>query len=377
MTVVRTGIDRVVRGEIDLTGAGRIGLVTNRAARTTWGQWTGDALSAAGCRIALILTPEHGLDALAGAGVPIAHDQLDTLPVLSLYGAEDAAVEKAMTDIDALLVDLPDVGCRYYTYPWTIRRVLALAARHGLPVTLLDRPNPLSGTVIEGNLPVASLRSAVCASWIPVRHGLTNGELARWNRRYFGLEVELTVVRVTGWMRDMRWEQLGLPWVAPSPALVSIEAVRAYPGTCLFEGTNISEGRGTDQPFQLIGAPFLDGSEFAARLSDDESLVGARVVSIDFTPTTSKWVGEQCHGVTITIEDPDRFQPVQAGLALLAGLCMEAKFKFRDAHFDALAGTPEWRLKLEGGASAAQITTGWSADEHLFRHRRAEILLYE
>jgi uncharacterized protein YbbC (DUF1343 family) len=373
---VYSGVDRLALGAAELPRSARLGLLTNRAARTSSDRWTGTVLLDRGYHLTLLLTPEHGLAVDAAAGAPVSHSQFGGIPVLSLYGADMSPVEGALETVDALVVDLPDVGCRYYTYGWTVREVLKLAARHGKPVYCLDRPNPLDGMAIEGNKPARGYDSAVCASSVPVRHGLTLGELAVWNRHDLGLEVEISVVRVEGWQRPMAWAETGLPWTPPSPAIRSAEATDFYPGTCLIEGTNVSEGRGTEAPFTLVGAPFLDGGWLATVLSDDEALAGASVEPVDFTPQSSKWVGRWCSGVRLTMNDRSEFRPVRAGLALVAALATHPEFAFLPGQFDALAGTGSWRERLMRGMTPAEIAEEWASDEVNFRVEREALLLY-
>jgi uncharacterized protein YbbC (DUF1343 family) len=284
-------------------------------------------------------------------------------------------VEDAVSGVDLLIVDLPDVGCRYYTYPWTAREVLRLAARHGKPVVLLDRPNPLGGVAIEGSLQDDGADSAVCASPVPVRHGLTFGELALWNQQSWGIDVALTVVAASGWCRELWGDETGLPFVPPSPNLGSFTAVLLYPGTCLIEGTNVSEGRGTDCPFQVVGAPFVDASALARELSRSSLLTGATLREVRFTATSGKWAGEECRGVELDVGDRASFHPVEAGVALIAALRRHNGFAFRAA-FDRLAGTSRWREALERGAEPEEIVAAWRTDEDGFRTARAGTLLY-
>jgi uncharacterized protein YbbC (DUF1343 family) len=298
------------------------------------------------------------------------------VPVLSLYGADPSRIDEALRGVEALVVDLPDVGCRYYTYPWTVRELLRRAARHALPVTLLDRPNPLGGAAVEGSVPDPGLDSPVCASPVPVRHGLTMGELALWNHSAHAIGANLSVVPMAGWRRSMLWDGTGLAWVAPSPALPSVEAALVYPGTCLLEGTNVSEGRGTDKPFQVLGAPFLDAAALVARLSASGHLAGVALTETSFTPASSKWAGQTCRGVRIEVRDAGVFRPVAAGVAIVAALCRHAGFEFRPSQFDALAGTGAWRRSLEQGAPAEEIVGRWRTDEAGFWRERAGILLY-
>jgi uncharacterized protein YbbC (DUF1343 family) len=269
------------------------------------------------------------------------------------------------------------VGCRYYTYPATVQETLRLAGSRGVPVVLLDRPNPLGGLAIEGNLPDPGIESNVCASRVPVRHGLTLGELTRWNVADRAIEVDLTVVPCSGWRRHMFWPQTGLPWVPPSPALRSFTATLIYPGTCLLEGTTTSEGRGTDTPFEVVGAPGVDAEHLATTLSESPLTTGARFEPVTFTSSASKWAGEECQGIRITVEDPVSFHPVATGLALVHALMTTPGFAFRERFFDLLSGTSRTREQLQAGADPAEIAAGWAQGEQRFREARRAVLLYD
>ncbi len=377
MTAVRTGLDRVRDGEISLDRGSRWALLTNRAARAADGAWSGDALRDAGYRLALYLSPEHGLEATAGAGAEVGHSSLGDVPVLSLYGADPEPVEKALETADGVIVDLPDAGCRYYTYPATVQETLRLCGSRGVPVVLLDRSNPLGGMAIEGNLPDPGIESDVCASRVPVRHGLTLGELTRWNVAHRHIGVDFSVIPCAGWKREMLWPQTDLPWVPPSPALRSFSATLIYPGTCLLEGTTMSEGRGTETPFEVVGAPGVDAGLLADRLSAGSLTTGARFEPAAFTPAASKWQGQECNGVRVVVEDPVSFHPVATGLAIVHALMTALGFAFRDRFFDLLSGTSRVREQLQAGADPADIAAGWAEDERVFREARRSILLYD
>jgi uncharacterized protein YbbC (DUF1343 family) len=311
----------------------------------------------------------------APAGAPVAHGTHAGIPVLSLYGGERAAVEEALPTVDLVVVDLPDVGCRYYTYAWTVIEALKQAARRDRPVIVLDRPNPLGGRV-EGNLPESDTYSAVCASRVPVRHGLTLGELTLWNRLVHGIDGALEIIRCGGWRRDSEWPRLGFPWIPPSPALRDFASVAIYPGTCLVEGTNLSEGRGTERPFTCVGAPFLDGRALAAALTSHPCLDGIAVRPVEFTPRSSKWAGERCGGVALEVTDQYRARPARAGLAVIEAAMRISGFRFEARHFDALAGTSRWREQLEAGVAAVEIAAAWEADELRFAEERRQVELY-
>ena len=323
---VAFGVDRVVRDGALLPLAARVGLVTNEAARLA-----GDAavrsrvaLLAAGVPIVRLFSPEHGLAAVGEDGAPMRDgvDATTGLPVVSLYGERFAPPAESLADLDLVLFDVPDVGARFYTYAWTLSHVLEACARAGTPLAVLDRPNPLGGVLAGAEGPM--LDEATCASFIgrwsiPIRHALTLGELARLWAQTRVREARLSVVTCDGWRRDMMWPALALPWIPTSPAMPSFDAALAYPGTCLFEGTNLGVGRGTAHPFQQVGAPWLD----AARVLDAVQLPaewGMQLAATSFSPGEGPYAGQACHGVRLTAVDARRVRPVAAGLALLAAV---------------------------------------------------------
>lgn len=376
MPHVVCGADQVGRGDLPVDPSTRVALLTNRSARSSSGEWVGEIV-ARQTNLILLLSPEHGLSVDAPAGARVPHARMGELPIWSLYGAATDGLEEAISAVDLLVVDLPDVGFRYYTYPWTMHTVLLLAARLGKPVWVLDRPNPVGGIRVEGGLPEAEYESAVCEVGLPVRHGLTLGERALWQVRTRDIDVDLSVVTMQGWKRTMTWDETGLIWVAPSPALPSAHAALLYGSTCLLEGTNLSEGRGTETPFEVLGAPFVDARGLVERLHADPSLVGLAMEETRFIPSRDKWSGEQCFGVRLRVVDPRALHPVRAGLAIISALLQIPGFAFRERHFDALAGTDRWRQALEAGADAATIAESWADDESRFQAERESMLLYD
>lgn len=372
MTVL-TALDRLAAGEVRPNPAERIALLSNQVSRAADGRWAFEVLRDAGFPVTLLLGPEHGLDASAAAGAHVGHGRLGDIPVLSLYGADQAPVEEALDSVDRIMVDLPDVGARYYTYPWTVRETMRMAARHDVRVTILDRPNPLGGENIEGN--IAELDSAVSSSPVPIRHGLTLGELSLWNCEMHSIPVALDVIPVMGWRRSQYFDETGLPWVSPSPNLNNLEATLLYPGTCLVEGTTLSEGRGTDAPFRQLGSPRLDADGILDSLRGDDALAGLALEKVSFTPSSSKWAGEECRGLRLTVTDRQVLHPVRAGLALIGALRQSPDFAFLP-FFDNLAGTKTWRERLSQGAEPEAITDAFRAGENAFRNERQRVLLY-
>jgi uncharacterized protein YbbC (DUF1343 family) len=291
-----------------------------------------------------------------------------------------------LTGLDALVVDLQDVGARYYTFVWTMALAMRAAADARVPVIVLDRPNPLGGRDLEGNWPDPRFASFVGLHPLPIRHGMTIGELAAYLNATHALGADLTVVPMRGWRRAMRWEDTGCPWVAPSPNMPTPDTARVYPGGCLLEGTNLSEGRGTTRPFELVGAPFLDGERLGAALGR-RRLAGVVFRPAAFQPTFHKHAGRLCHGVQVHVTDAAKFRSVATYLALIAEARRQAPrgFRWRRPPYefvrdrlpiDLLTGGPEIRLAIERGASLATLARRWQAPLDRFARARRPYLSY-
>lgn len=366
-STVRFGIDTLLTQHLTALQGLRIGLVTNDAATTAVLPRpmtpVRRALQQAGVQLCTLFSPEHGMGAGAddGAQVVDAHDGLTGLPIYSLYGATIRPAPAQLANLDLLLFDIPDIGTRFYTYSWTLSHVMEACAEVGLPLWVLDRPNPLGGDLSQAEGPMLdeSQISTFVGRWsIPIRHNLTLGELAcLWNgeRR---LGVNLTVIPVQGWQRNQAWSALGLPFVPTSPAMPSAETALIYPGACLFEGTNLSEGRGTSTPFRVIGAPWLDGWAAVNKLNAQE-LPGVAARAVPFTPSASKYAGQLCQGVMLHVLDEQAFRPVATGLHLLAIIIRQHLDHFQwlpyptavnaagQGHFDRLIGNVTIRDALQ------------------------------
>jgi uncharacterized protein YbbC (DUF1343 family) len=291
-----------------------------------------------------------------------------------------------LRDIDALVVDLQDVGARYYTFVWTTALAMQACARAERPVVVLDRPNPLGGTALEGNVGDPAYRSFVGLYPLPVRHGMTIAEIAAYVNETHGLGCDLTVVPMAGWRRAMTWEDTGLPWVAPSPNMPTPDTARVYPGGCLIEGTNLSEGRGTTRPFELVGAPFLDGRRLAAALAR-RRLPGVSFRAAAFAPAFHKWTGRVCEGVQVHVTAPARFRPFATYLTLIAEVRRQAprgfrwrrppyEFEAKKLPIDLLCGGDAIRRALQKSTPVATLERGWRADLERFARARREYLLY-
>jgi uncharacterized protein YbbC (DUF1343 family) len=342
MPPVSFGVDRLIADSSLLGGAARVGLVTNDAARLARdaGRHARAALIAAGVPVVRLFGPEHGLSAVADDGAAVADgtDPLTRLPVVSLYGERMRPDAESLSDLDAVLFDIPDVGVRFYTYTWTLYHIMAACAHTGTRVVVLDRPNPLGGDLVSAAGPVLDLacRSFIGEDAIPIRHQLTLGELARlWQRDHFP-KVRLDVIACDGWTRAMRWPDTLLPWVPTSPAMPSFESVQLYAGTCLFEATNLSVGRGTDVPFQQIGAPWLDVDAVLADLARRVPK-GVEFNEVVFVSATGPYAGEECRGIRITVTRASALRPVALGLLLMAAVASTHRLRFQWARYPTAA----------------------------------------
>ena len=382
---VRTGLEVLLaEGEPALTGR-RVGLVTNHTAVDRRLRSVIDLLhQSSWVELVALFGPEHGVrgDAQAGVEVGAATDARTGLPVHSLYGETQRPTAEMLSGLDALVFDIQDVGVRYATYVSTMAYAQEAAAGVGLPFVVLDRPNPLTGRRVEGGILDPALASFVGVHPVPVCHGLTVGELARLFAAEHGWPPP-AAVSMRGWRRAHWFDATGLPWVQPSPNLPTLDSVTLYPGTCLIEGTNASEGRGTTRPFEYVGAPWLDPFELAAEL-DRRHLPGVAFRPAFFTPTFSKHAGQRCGGVQVHVTDRQALQPVRLGLHLLHAIrgLDPAAFAWREGQaggffVDLLLGSDRPRQLLDDGAAVDDITAGWETDVRAFEDRRRPFLLYD
>ena len=393
--MVRTGLDRLVAEGAAVAGlspGARIGLIAHPASVDARARHAADLLLAhPDFRLVRLFGPEHGIRGEAQDMEAVAEsiDRATGLPVVSLYGATEDSLKPSqahLRSLDALVHDLQDVGSRYYTFVYTLAYAMEAAAEAGLPVVVLDRPNPIGGIEVEGPVLEPALRSFVGRYPIPVRHGLTTGELAVLFRDAFDLHCDLRVVPMTGWRRAAHFEETGLPWVAPSPNMPTPETARVYPGGCLVEGTNLSEGRGTTRPFELAGAPWVNGAALARALTA-EGLPGALFRAAAFRPEFQKHAGRLCEGVQVHVTDRSAFRPFATFLALLREARRQDTLAFdwrRDAYefvrdrlaIDLLLGRSGLRQMLEAGADIAEMEASWAEGLQAFRADRARVLLY-
>jgi len=381
-----TGLDLLISTQLDLVRGKRVGLVTHPAAMLPDLTSAVDALLDADVRLTALFGPEHGFDGSAadGAAIGDAVHPRTGLPVFSLYGPTREPTLAMLTDVDLLVFDMQDVGARFYTFISTLFYVLRGAAGAGKPVIVLDRPDPINGARVEGPLVEPGLESFVGIVPIPIRHGLTTGELAVYLNAEHRLGADLTVIELHGWRRGMWFDQTGLPWVSPSPGMPQLSTATVYPGMCLVEGTNLSEGRGTALPFEIVGAPWLDGYELAQSLNKLE-LPGVRFRPLYFIPSAGKHAGQKCSGAQVHVIDREALCPVTTGLHVIAAGRAQApdKFEFlqsswegRPPHFDLLTGVVAVREGLAAGKPVDEIVAPWAAVEAQFEEKRRPYLLY-
>ncbi|SEH89963.1 beta-N-acetylhexosaminidase [Halobacillus karajensis] len=330
--------------------------------------------------------PEHGVRGSAQAGeyVEFYTDEETGLPVYSLYGQTRKPTSEMLEDIDVLLFDIQDVGTRFYTYIYTMAYAMEAAQENDIPFIVLDRPNPIGGGKVEGPVLEEEYKSFVGNYPIPLRHGMTVGELAKFFNTEFDIGADLTVVEMQGWKRNMHYDDTGLEFVAPSPNMPTVDTAFVYPGAALIEGTNVSEGRGTTRPFELIGAPFINSTDLAAEMNGYH-LPGVKFRAASFTPSFSKHAGELSHGVQIHIVDREEFNAVETGLYLVKTIhdMYPEDFQFRAENssgisfFDHLIGNGWVREAIENGDSVEDMKERWQNDQKEFNKVRKHYLLYK
>ncbi len=373
---VFTGIDVLVRDRFAVLKGRRVGLVTNHTGRDREGRATIDLLAKAeGVTLVALFSPEHGIRGAVDEKVADGKDEKTGLPVYSLYGERRKPTAATLKDIDTLVYDIQDAGCRFYTYISTLELLLEAAAENKVRVVVLDRPNPLGGVAVEGPVLDAGRESFVGCHTLPVRHGLTVGELAKLFKAERKIDCDLQVVHMEGWQRGDLYDRTGLHWVNPSPNLRGLTAALLYPGVGLLETTNMSVGRGTDRPFEWIGAPWLDGAKLAAALAKQD-LPGVRFLPLKLTPTSSTHKDKPCDGVQILIDDWARFQPLRTGLALACELRRLYPDDWKVERYDTLLLHRATFEALKKGAPWQELEKGWLPELAKFKERRKQYLLY-
>lgn len=378
--MVQFGIDVLLKERLDLIAGPRVGLISNAMAVT--GDLTGTAdalLKTPEVQLAALYGPEHGFSGGAHDAMLVnsSTDSRTGLPIHSLYGEHFKPTIEMLEDVDLLLFDIQSVGVRFYTYMTTLLYTMQAAATYGLPVVVCDRPNPIGGEIVEGPVLAPGFESFVGCGPLPVRHGLTIGELAQLFNIEWGVGCDLTVVPCTGWRRDMWFDDTGLPWVPPSPGIPKLETAIVYPGTCFIEGTNLSEGRITALPLEVVGAPWVAPWSLADALNAS-ALTGVRFRPAFFEPTASKWADQPCAGVQVHVLNRNTFRPVTMGMQLVATIkaLYDDHFTWQLPHFDHLAGTDQVRLQIDADTPVLDIVAGWQQELAEFANQRQKVLLY-
>jgi len=390
---VHTGLDRVLGDASSVLRGKRLGLIANPTTLDAGLRHAVDLFSEdRRFDLRVLFGPEHGLrgaeqDMIA---VTSTRDARTGLPVHSLYGETLESLgpaDEALEEIDALVFDIQDIGARYYTYVWTMVLAMRACARTGRELVVLDRPNPIGGLQVEGGNVEDGFESFVGLCSVPNRHGMTVGEIARWARDTEKLDVALEVVPMSGWKRGMWQHETGLTWVMPSPNMPTCDTALVYPGMCLVEGTELSEGRGTTRPFEIAGAPFVDGQALADALAA-EQLPGVRFRPLVFRPAFHKHGGVPCGGVQLHVTDRGAFRPYLTGVAFLRAVHAlwpdELAWRERPYEFvsekpaiDLLTGSEQVRLGIERGATLGELHATWASAERAFASSRDNWLIYQ
>jgi uncharacterized protein YbbC (DUF1343 family) len=368
----------------------RVGLVSNPASVDRQLRHIADHLAGhQDARLAALFGPQHGFRSDVQDNMietRHAHDEVRRVPVYSLYSDVREPTAEMLRDLDLLVIDLQDVGVRIYTYIYTMANCLKAARRHGLKVIVCDRPNPIGGLQVEGPVLVPGFESFVGMYPIPMRHGLTIGEIARLFNEEFGIGADLEVIPMEGWRREMYWDDTDLTWIISSPNIPTFDTTTVYPGGVLFEGTNVSEGRGTTRPFELLGAPWVVAERFAEAMNRRD-LSGVYFRPAVFEPTFQKHAGTTCAGVQPHVLDRRTFRPVEAGVALIEAFRASDpnQFRWKDPPYeyeyekmpiDCLAGSSTLREQINGGVPAREIAASWENSVEAFKRVRAQFLLY-
>jgi uncharacterized protein YbbC (DUF1343 family) len=385
MAKVRTGLEVLVEQELSSVRGRRVGLVTNHSAVNRNLVHAIEVLRSSGVDLVALFGPEHGIrgDMPEGKPVPSSTDPVTGLPIYSLYGMNRKPTREMMAGIEVVLFDIQDIGCRYYTYAYTMAYVMQACVEFSKMFIVLDRPNPINGQVVEGNILDIKFASFVGLYPIAIRHGLTIGELANFLNEEFGIGADVQVIRCLGWKRSMWFDETNLPWVSPSPNIPTVDTAILYPGLCLLEGTNVSEGRGTTKPFEILGAPWIDAWGLAERLNSLD-LPGVRFRPVYFIPNASKYQGNKCAGVQVHVTDRDSVRPTNVGLHVIKTLhdLYPREFQFLPPgpsgkyFFDLLVGTDKTRLAIQAGIPIEEIIDEWYEELPSFIQRRQKYLLY-
>jgi uncharacterized protein YbbC (DUF1343 family) len=387
---IRLGLERALTENKKYLKNRRIGLICNQASVNHRFEHAADLFfKHHDLNLTTLFGPQHGIRGdVQDNMVETSHsvDKNTGLPVYSLYSETREPTSRMLEEVDTLVFDLQDIGGRVYTFIYTMAKAMESCARLGKTFVVCDRPNPINGVDVEGSLLEEGHESFVGLYPIPMRHGLTTGELASFFNREFDINCDLEIIGIEGWERELYLDETDCPWVMPSPNMPTIKTAIVFPGTVYFEGTQISEGRGTTKPFEFVGAPFIDSEELAADLRK-QKLPGVIFRPTNFMPTFQKFAGESCGGVFLHVTDRKSFQPVLTGVAILKSILERYpenfkwkippyEYEFERNPFDVIDGSLKLRKFLEGKAQLAEIKKSWEKDEIYFRQKRKKHLLY-
>ena len=387
---VMFGDEIFITNHLDLIKGKQIGIITNQTGVLPNGTHLVDTLFNLGYNIAAIFAPEHDFRGklLAGESFENKVDAETGIPVYSIYGKTKKPTKESLVNLDILLFDIQDIGARFYTYISTLYYVLQAAAENNIPVVVLDRPDPLSGTNIDGPVLSDEFKSFIGIATIPVIYGLTVGEIAKLftGENYIGTDStpDLTIIKLDGWKREYYWDDFENNWIPTSPNIPGFETALVYPGTCFLEGTNVSEGRGTEEPFSTIGAPFIKSDKLISEMKKN-NIPGVELTPVTFSPkkiagktNNPKYEGIECYGIKISITDKTKFKAVEFGVYLLSSLInlYNQNFRFKDDFFDKLAGTDRLRKELLAGKVPYEIIKSWNTALEKFKSIRKKYLLY-
>lgn len=386
----RLGVENLLSGRSGLLRGARVGLVCNQASVDHGFRHAADLLREhSGVNLTTLFGPQHGIRGDVQDNMietPHTLDGETGLPVYSLYSETREPTEQMLDGLDVLVFDMQDVGCRIYTFVYTLANCMRAARKYGKRVVVCDRPNPINGRQVAGNMLEEEHASFVGQFPLPTRHGMTVGELARMFNEHWGIGCELEVIGMEGWGRELWFDETEAPWVMPSPNIPTLDSATVFPGTVHFEGTQISEGRGTTRPFELIGAPYIDAGDYARNL-ERLALPGVTFRASNFMPTFQKHLGKACGGVQIHVTDRESFEPVLTGVAAVktAYDMYGEDFKWKEPPyeyvfdrnpFDVIAGTRKLRDAIEGGETLEAIQTGWQENLVSFMSERERFLMY-
>ena len=387
---IKIGLEKILTEDAELLENKRVGLICNQSSVNSRYRHAADLFyEHPGIDLTALFGPQHGIRGdVQDNMVETSHatDQNTKLPVFSLYSETREPTEEMLKNLDALVFDLQDVGCRVYTFIYTMANAMRACAKYGKEFIVLDRPNPIGGAKVEGNVLETGNESFVGLYPIPMRHGLTVGELAQLFNKEYGINCALKVVKLEGWERELYLDETDAPWVIPSPNMPTVDTAVVFPGTVYFEGTQISEGRGTTRPFEIVGAPYIDAKIYTDALSSLE-LPGVIFRETNFLPTFQKHHGTVCGGVFLHVADRNRFKPVLTGIAMVktAFDLYKSEFKWKNPPyeyvfdrnpFDVIAGTMKTREQIETGIALTDIELSWKSDVESFEDKRRQYFLY-